>query len=247
MKGHSSAVRTTTTQSQGLGADNTALLKSICPFFDPVLKKWFAIGLAGCGDRLWQCWQSLLTTWRCRACEGGETSPNVPPLIVAVAAISSTTDSSTLAWMDEDQFIWSPLGLMVPYPNTSMPASVCQPHSYRGGGHNYLPSAKKIHHWMTPKWFAWAKHPIVKPLAASCMLQSPLVPTLPSWSHSALSQFLENPREAHWEAIKWFLHYHAGTKTHTLTHKWAPYNILRFMDADGTSQGHCHAWSTPKI
>lgn len=50
MKGHSSAVGTTTTQPQGLGADNTALLKSIYPFFDPVLKKWFAIGLVGCGD-----------------------------------------------------------------------------------------------------------------------------------------------------------------------------------------------------
>ena len=32
MKGHSSAVGTTTTQPQGLGADNTALLKSILLF-----------------------------------------------------------------------------------------------------------------------------------------------------------------------------------------------------------------------
>jgi len=30
-----------------LGVDGTALLESVCPFFDPVLKKRFAIGLAG--------------------------------------------------------------------------------------------------------------------------------------------------------------------------------------------------------
>ena len=95
-----------------LGVDDTALLESIRPYFDPVLEKWFAIGLVGnpveldcdSADNLCQLLEDAghakaekLRLWTLQI-----PIPHVPPLIVAVAAISSATNSSTLAQMDED-------------------------------------------------------------------------------------------------------------------------------------------------
>ena len=95
-----------------LGVDDTALLESIRPYFDPVLEKWFAIGLVGdpveldCDstDNLRQLLEDAghakakkLRLWTLQI-----PISHVPPLIVAVAAISSATNSSTLAQMDED-------------------------------------------------------------------------------------------------------------------------------------------------
>lgn len=95
-----------------LGVDDTALLEAVRPFFDPVLNKWYAIGLAGdpvevVGDSPDEFRQQLedaghvkaekLRLWTLQI-----PLSHVPPLIVAVAAISSRTDSSTLARMDEN-------------------------------------------------------------------------------------------------------------------------------------------------
>lgn len=94
-----------------IGVDDTALLEAIRPFFDPVLKKWYAIGLVGdpvevLHDNADEFRQQLEQTGHAKA---GKLRlwtlqiplSHVPPLILAVAAISSATDSSTLARMDE--------------------------------------------------------------------------------------------------------------------------------------------------
>ena len=95
-----------------IGVDNTALLEVIQPFYDPVLEKWYAIGLVGnpmevIHDSADEFRQQL-------ECMGREKAgklrlwtlqiplAHVPPLILAVAAISSTTNSSTLTYMDKD-------------------------------------------------------------------------------------------------------------------------------------------------
>ena len=60
---------------------------------------------------------------------------------------------------------------------------------------------------------------------------------------SALSQFLENPGEVHWEAVKQVYRYLAGTKTHALTYGNERHDLIGFTDADGASQEHRHAIS----
>jgi hypothetical protein len=60
---------------------------------------------------------------------------------------------------------------------------------------------------------------------------------------STLSQFLDNPGEAHWEGVKHVFRYLAGTKTHSLTFGNEQHDLLGFTDADGTSQEHRHAIS----
>jgi hypothetical protein len=64
-----------------------------------------------------------------------------------------------------------------------------------------------------------------------------------SFAVSALSQFLENPGQAHWEATKRVLRYLAGTKDHSLTYGNERHNLIGFTDADGASQEHRHAIS----
>jgi Reverse transcriptase (RNA-dependent DNA polymerase) len=64
-----------------------------------------------------------------------------------------------------------------------------------------------------------------------------------SFAVSTLSQFLENPGEAHWEAAKRVFRYLAGTKGHTLTYGGERHELTGYTDADGASQDHRRAIS----
>ena len=55
---------------------------------------------------------------------------------------------------------------------------------------------------------------------------------------STLSQFLDNPGEAHWEAVKWVFHYLSGTCELTLTYREEKHELQGFTDADRASQDH---------
>jgi len=55
---------------------------------------------------------------------------------------------------------------------------------------------------------------------------------------STLSQFLENPGEAHWQAVKRVFCYLAGTRRHALTYGAEQHDLLGYTDADGASQEH---------
>ena len=99
-----------------IGVDDTVLLEAIRPFFDPVLNKWFAIGLVGNPvevtviddtDEGTNQFHKQLEDAGCAKAEKLRLwtlqipLSHVPPLIVAVAAISSGTNASALAKMDE--------------------------------------------------------------------------------------------------------------------------------------------------
>src|SRR6267142_2124058 len=56
---------------------------------------------------------------------------------------------------------------------------------------------------------------------------------------STLSQFLENPGEAHWQAVKQVFCYLAGTHTVALTYGGEQEDLHGYTDADGASQDHC--------
>jgi len=58
---------------------------------------------------------------------------------------------------------------------------------------------------------------------------------------STLSWFLENPGEAHWQAVKRVFRYLAGTYNHALTYGAEQYDLTGYTDADGASQEHCYA------
>jgi hypothetical protein len=60
---------------------------------------------------------------------------------------------------------------------------------------------------------------------------------------STLSQFLENPGEAHWEAVKRVFRYLAGTKNYSLTYGNERHDLIGYTDADGAAQEHRHAIS----
>jgi hypothetical protein len=64
-----------------------------------------------------------------------------------------------------------------------------------------------------------------------------------TYAVSTLSQFLENPGEAHWEAVKRVFRYLSGTHDHVLTYGGERHELLGFTDADGSSQEHRHAIS----
>lgn len=95
-----------------IGVDDTALLEAIRPFFDPVLEKWYAIGFAGdlvevihdSADDFHKQLDDMGHIKADKLCLWTLQIPlaHVPPLILAVSAISSATQSSTLAQMDED-------------------------------------------------------------------------------------------------------------------------------------------------
>ena len=64
-----------------------------------------------------------------------------------------------------------------------------------------------------------------------------------TYAISTLSQFLENPGEVHWEAVKRIFRYLAGTKHHALTYGNELHGLIGYTDADGASQEHRHAIS----
>ncbi len=58
-----------------------------------------------------------------------------------------------------------------------------------------------------------------------------------------LAQFLENPGQVHWEAVKRVFRYLSGTKGLMLTYGGERRGLEGFTDADGASQEHRHAIS----
>ena len=64
-----------------------------------------------------------------------------------------------------------------------------------------------------------------------------------SFAVSTLSQFLENPGEAHWEAVKRIFRYLSGTRGHALTYGGERHELTGYTDADGSSQEHRRAVS----
>ena len=64
-----------------------------------------------------------------------------------------------------------------------------------------------------------------------------------SFAVSTLSQFLENPGEMHWEAVKRVFRYLTGTKGHTLTYGGERHELTGYTDADGSGQDHRRAIS----
>ena len=55
---------------------------------------------------------------------------------------------------------------------------------------------------------------------------------------STLSQFLENPGEVHWEAMKHIFWYLSGTWHYALTYRGEKHDLVGYMDADGALQDH---------
>ena len=64
-----------------------------------------------------------------------------------------------------------------------------------------------------------------------------------SFAMSTLSQFLDNHRQAHWEAVKRVFCYLLGTKNLGLTFGGRKEGLKGYIDANGTSQEHRHAIS----
>ena len=63
-----------------------------------------------------------------------------------------------------------------------------------------------------------------------------------SFAVSMLSQFLDNPGSAHWEAIKRVFCYLSGTNEWGLTYRGGKEGLEGFMDADGASQEYRHVY-----
>src|SRR5216683_2606408 len=64
-----------------------------------------------------------------------------------------------------------------------------------------------------------------------------------SFAVAALSQFLDNLGEVHWEAVKRVMHYLSGTKDFALTYGDERHDLLGYSDADGATQEHRHTIS----
>ena len=60
---------------------------------------------------------------------------------------------------------------------------------------------------------------------------------------SLLSQFLENPGELHWKAVKRVMRYLNGMKNYKLTLRRNHDSLLGYADADWASQDHRHSIS----
>jgi hypothetical protein len=59
-----------------------------------------------------------------------------------------------------------------------------------------------------------------------------------SFAVSTLSQFLDNPGRAHWDAMKHVLRYLSGTQDFELTYSIERHDMLGFTDTDGAVQEH---------
>jgi hypothetical protein len=64
-----------------------------------------------------------------------------------------------------------------------------------------------------------------------------------TFAMSTLSQFLDNPGDVHWEAIKCIFQYLSGTTHFALTYGGDHHDLAGYMDTDGTTQDHQHAIS----
>jgi len=64
-----------------------------------------------------------------------------------------------------------------------------------------------------------------------------------SFAVSCLSQFLENPGEAHWQVVKHVFRYLAGMRDQVLTYGTEQHELQGYTDADGASQEHRHVIS----
>jgi len=60
---------------------------------------------------------------------------------------------------------------------------------------------------------------------------------------STLSQFLDNPGDMHWKAVKCIIQYLSGTRGATLTYGEDRHDLIGFTDTDGATQEHRHAIS----
>ena len=60
---------------------------------------------------------------------------------------------------------------------------------------------------------------------------------------STLSQFLENPSQIHWEAVKKIFRYLKGKKSHKLTIGMSQGGLVGYVDADCALQDHRHSIS----
>jgi len=58
-----------------------------------------------------------------------------------------------------------------------------------------------------------------------------------------LSQFLENPGEAHWAGVKRVFHYLSGTRNFAITYRRDRHSLQGYTDTDGFSQEHRHTIS----
>jgi hypothetical protein len=76
-------------------------------------------------------------------------------------------------------------------------------------------------------------------------LMYPSIATHPNITFAilTLSQFLDNPGEAHWDMVKHVFCYLAGMKDLQLTYGGEWHDLIRYMDTDGASQPHRHAIS----
>jgi hypothetical protein len=60
---------------------------------------------------------------------------------------------------------------------------------------------------------------------------------------STLLQFLENPGQAHWEAVKRVMRYLSQTRNYELTYGGESHDLIGYTNADGASQDHRHVIS----
>ena len=64
-----------------------------------------------------------------------------------------------------------------------------------------------------------------------------------AFSISLLAQYMNNPRQTHWEAVKHIFRYLSGTKDWRLVYGTMDNGLEGYTDADGSSQEHWHAIS----